>query len=328
MACSRPQVFGACNRCRPCRRRRRDELVTRILCEASAHARVSLVTLTYATPYLPENLSLWAPDIVAFRKRLRINWLRAIGRDRRFRHLSIDERKALAALRFFIVGEYGGKFGRPHFHVVVFGADRTMRIAGKWFAQFIREAWGKGRVDPGRKWSIRAAAYVSGYMTKGHNVAGLDVLEGRAPEFCMYPSGQAGGLGRPGLAVMLPDLLDGRSPVDVVAAHDGDVPAMLPLADGPRFAGRFLLGKLRRLFGLTDDAILALKLRHLHRVATERHERWLDVRLGEALCRCSFELAGAVSDKLAEVYSSSLPALDAAPLRRLRRLLNRKVSHV
>lgn len=279
-----------------------------------------MVTLTYADEHLPEGLSLWAPDVVNFRKRLRINFERAIFRDARLSSLSSAARKAMARLRFYVVAEYGTRGGRPHFHCAVFGADRFVRINGKPFKRFIDDAWGKGSTHPGRQWSAAAAGYLSGYMSKGWNTQGLAVLEGRVPEFAMYPSGKLGGLGKPGLVKMLPDLLAGRDGREIVA-REGDVPHVVDLPGGARFIGPFLLRKLRLLYGMTPDEIFEVQWRQSYARMVERLERSLDRVLAAALSSCSFEVAADAIIRLQLAYGAQAPPCPSSPVRRLRDLL-------
>lgn len=225
-----------------------------------------MVTLTYRVPERPEGGGFSRRDLVNFRKRLRINWLRALQRDRRYRDLPVEEIKALAALRFFIVAERGGLHGAAHYHAIIFGADAAMRALGVRFGRFVRAAWRKGNVHIGRRWSAAAAAYCAKYVTKGHTSKSNPALEGADPEFAVYPGGKRGGLGAPGLPAMLPPLLDGRDVRAVVFEH-GDVPSMLPIGEGFRFAGRYLLRKLRQVAGLTVSEIELIKLVHARRRA-------------------------------------------------------------
>jgi hypothetical protein len=61
--------------------------------------------------------------------------------------------------RFFGCGEYGERYGRPHYHVILFGLSQFDH------SQVISESWPLGfvRVDP---ISPRSIAYVCGYTVK------------------------------------------------------------------------------------------------------------------------------------------------------------------
>lgn len=232
--------------------------MTRLLVEGRAHERVCMVTLTYDAASCPEDRSLRPSDVSGARKRLRINFERAMARDPSFSDLSEDARKALSRLRFFTVGEYGGRFGRPHYHLIVFGADGSTVVDGRSFLHFVHAAWSRGGVHIGGGWSGETAAYVSGYVVKGHNVKGHGALRGRHPEFSGWPGGRRGGLGVPGLAVLFPEV--GRE-----AALADALPLRVDCGSGERWLGRFLLDRLRLQAGLCWSEVRRLK-RRLSRV--------------------------------------------------------------
>lgn len=233
LRCVKPVPFqgrtAPCSRCEPCRRLRAFFTISRLLVEGLAHEAIALVTLTYARKNLPPGGTLVPGHVREWARRLR----------RRFDHHSGK------VLRFFIVGEYGGKFGRPHYHVIVFGADLSTTVNGEKFLSVVRDCWGLGMVHIGDDWSDQAAGYVSGYVVKGHNVRGLDLLRGRHPEFSRWP--QRPGLGVPGLA-KLPLIL-----------NDGDVVPQFTHAGRSRPLGAFLLDKARLAAGLSPADIRALK---------------------------------------------------------------------
>lgn len=93
-----------CGRCLACRSNKSREWSFRIQCEALMSKSVWFVTLTYDDCHLPCNyetgeVTLVKKDMSSFLKRLR---------------------NYLPPLRFFGCGEYGDKFGRPHYHILLF----------------------------------------------------------------------------------------------------------------------------------------------------------------------------------------------------------------
>lgn len=246
--------------------------------EGLAHDRVSMLTLTYAPRHLPEGASLVPADVAGFLKRLRLNFERGCARDPALSGLSASELALVTRLRFFVVGEYGGKFGRPHYHVICYGADRSTFVNGVPFAQVVRAAWGKGSTHVGGSWSVETAAYVSAYVVKGHNVKGHWALAGRHPEFSRWPNGKAGGLGVPGLDALFPSA-DGLT---WSAAFGDRLPRSVSIGGVDRVLGGFLLDRLRRKAGLGPLALSALK----RRLSRERVKRERDIFL-DALLRDS-----------------------------------------
>lgn len=92
----------ACGRCQGCRMARSSSWAVRIEHEASLHADNMFLTLTFDYDHLPDDYSVSVREVQLFLKRLR---------------KSIEPKK----IRYFAVGEYGEKNGRPHYHIIIFG---------------------------------------------------------------------------------------------------------------------------------------------------------------------------------------------------------------
>lgn len=74
----------------------------RIEHEASLHQDNMFLTLTYDTDHLPDSYSVSVREVQLFMKRLR-------------------KSVAPKRIRYFAVGEYGERNGRPHYHIIIFG---------------------------------------------------------------------------------------------------------------------------------------------------------------------------------------------------------------
>lgn len=136
---ARELLLLPCGGCIGCRQARARDWMVRCGLELSFHKRACWITLTYDDANLPPTLS--KKHLSAFVKRLRA----ALSeRDRRF--------------RFFGAGEYGDKYGRPHYHVILFGCSQDDEA-------LIVAAWGMGRVQVDRL-EPAAIAYVAGYTAK------------------------------------------------------------------------------------------------------------------------------------------------------------------
>ena len=133
-----------CGKCPVCMQKRANEWALRISLEARDYEHLAFVTLTYS----PEKLysyELIPSHLSSFIKRLR-TYAERLGFD--------------GKLRFYGVGEYGEKRGRPHFHVVLFGLPPRF-----WSA--IKDAWRGSIVDIQIPRSSDAvASYVAGYVVK------------------------------------------------------------------------------------------------------------------------------------------------------------------
>lgn len=127
-----------CGGCLGCRKDRAREWAMRCRLELSSHAEACWCTLTYDSENLPptlqkEHLSAWV-------KRLR-------------------SRVAPARFRFFATGEYGERFGRPHYHAILFGLPKTCKeIVGAW--PFGDRSRVEDHLDD------RSISYVAGYCSK------------------------------------------------------------------------------------------------------------------------------------------------------------------
>lgn len=120
MLCARPvaldegQLVG-CGQCMNCLINRRRQWTARILlegiaCEAQGR-QVSWCTLTYRDEALPVCARGDLGDVVPTLR----------PRDYQLAFKRLRKRDALGPFRFALVGEYGDRFGRPHYHAMLFG---------------------------------------------------------------------------------------------------------------------------------------------------------------------------------------------------------------
>lgn len=113
MACTNPivmrgkfggyydDVYYPCRRCMSCRISITQEWTTRLECELRFHSSSCFLTLTYDDEHLPVDGSLRPEHMRDFLKRLRYY---------------IPEK-----IKYYGVGEYGERQGRPHYHLIIFG---------------------------------------------------------------------------------------------------------------------------------------------------------------------------------------------------------------
>lgn len=114
MKCLKPikvngQYFN-CGHCMNCRVNYTQMWSLRLLYELSGTNAASFLTLTYSPEYYPSDCSLHKEDLQNFFKRLRIN-------------LQREYHEFTPKIRYYAVGEYGGKTKRAHYHAIVFGLD-------------------------------------------------------------------------------------------------------------------------------------------------------------------------------------------------------------
>lgn len=140
----------ACGQCYGCRLARSRDWATRVLHEAKLHADNCFITLTFSDKHCPDSLDYRLFQL--FMKRLR---------------------KRFGKVRFYMCGEYGEKFSRPHFHACLFGFDfpdrvyfRRLPSGSKIFTSAILESlWTYGFSSVGEV-TFESAAYVARYVMK------------------------------------------------------------------------------------------------------------------------------------------------------------------
>ena len=142
-----------CGQCIGCRLERSRQWAVRCMHEASMHKSNCFVTLTYNDYYLPENGSLVKSDFQKFMKRLR--------------------KKVGTTVRYYYCGEYGENFGRPHYHVILFGYDFKDKFLWRensngdkcYRSELLEQLWPFGISEIGDV-TFQSAAYVARYVMK------------------------------------------------------------------------------------------------------------------------------------------------------------------
>lgn len=163
-----------CGQCMPCRVNRQTDWMVRIMHEANQHDHNYFCTLTYDDDHLPDGGSLVKRDCQLFLKRVR---------------------KYFGKFRYFLSGEYGDKFGRPHYHAIFFGLD----LSDRKFQKKLEEIWEKGTIHVGEL-NPTTARYTAKYTLKtlmGHHRLQYDALK-KSREFALMSR-------RPGLGFGLRD---------------------------------------------------------------------------------------------------------------------------
>jgi len=141
-----------CGQCIGCRLERSRQWAIRCVHEASLYEKNCFITLTYSDSHLPKNGSLNVKHYQDFMKRLRF--------------------KFGPKIRFFHCGEYGEKFGRPHYHACIFNFDfgdkklwKNLRGNKLYTSENLEALWPFGFSTIGDV-TFESAAYVARYITK------------------------------------------------------------------------------------------------------------------------------------------------------------------
>jgi len=153
-------VTVPCGQCIGCRLERSRQWAIRCYHEASLYEDNSFVTLTYRDEDLPNKAELGQcaegtlvlRDLQLFMKRLR----KEFG----------------AGIRYYACGEYGEKFGRPHYHLCLFNFDppdkrihKTRKEVVLYTSEILDRIWGLGFTLTGAV-TFQSAAYVARYIMK------------------------------------------------------------------------------------------------------------------------------------------------------------------
>lgn len=149
-----------CGQCSGCRLERSRQWAIRCTHEASLYDDNIFVTLTYDNDHLPGDRSLDYRHFQLFMKRLKVNAARKLDFD--------AER-----IRFYMCGEYGETFGRPHYHALLFNFDLPDKQLWKmqrdnlpiFTSDFLADTWGQGFTSVGDV-TFQSAAYVARYTMK------------------------------------------------------------------------------------------------------------------------------------------------------------------
>ena len=147
----------SCKQCTGCRQEYSRQWAMRNMHEASLWLNNIFITLTYDNENLPQHNTLIKKDYQDFMKRLR-------------KHKKANTNNPI---RYYQCGEYGEKFGRPHYHAILFNTnfrDREIIQGHKGLTQSetLSKLWGKGHSSIGDV-TFQSAAYVAGYVQKKIN---------------------------------------------------------------------------------------------------------------------------------------------------------------
>lgn len=108
-----------CGNCPPCKKRRVDAWVFRLMQEDKVSDAAHFVTLTYDTRSIPLTkngfMTLYKKDFQNFMKRLR----KLHGRNKK-------------SIRYYAVGEYGTHNERPHYHAIIFNVKDAESYTRAW----------------------------------------------------------------------------------------------------------------------------------------------------------------------------------------------------
>ena len=142
-----------CGQCIGCRLEKSRQWAIRCMHEAQMHEKNCFITLTYDDTHLPSDRSLHHEHFQKFIRSLR--------------------KRTGIKIRYYMAGEYGDQFGRPHFHACLFGYDFSDKKLWKktdsgsvlYRSEYLESIWTYGYSSVGDV-NFESAAYVARYIMK------------------------------------------------------------------------------------------------------------------------------------------------------------------
>lgn len=184
--CKKDGDIIPCGKCPDCRKRYISGWSFRLMQQEKLHSSSYFITLTYDTNSVPISrngfMSLCKRHVQLFLKRVR----KSHPADR-------DEK-----IKYYAVGEYGGKGSRPHYHIILFGAQlelmltpsallalKVIGLDGKHPVQC--KQWDHGHITVGLV-SGASIGYTMKYVCKPRRIP-LHRNDDRIPEFPLSSKG-------------------------------------------------------------------------------------------------------------------------------------------
>ena len=159
MVCQHPINLGGqtfpCGRCVACKIQRTSQWTLRLMHELDYHNTSSFVTLTYDEAHVPDELK--PKHLQDFFKRLRSH--------------NVDRR-----IKYYACGEYGETFGRPHYHIIMYGIGVKEK-------EVIQDSWHFGFVKLGTVTPQSIRYVVSYIMDKEQSIAMSEFVGKKQPPF-------------------------------------------------------------------------------------------------------------------------------------------------
>lgn len=155
-------IYVPCGKCPPCRLKRVQHWVFRLLEQEKISINSHFVTLTYNTLNVPITekgfMTLEKQHLTAFWKALR--------------------KTQKLKIKYYCCGEYGSKTYRPHYHAIIFDLQDVESIA---------KCWTKGDIHIGQV-TNDSIAYTAKYIDKDKRIP-MHANDDRLPEFSNMSKG-------------------------------------------------------------------------------------------------------------------------------------------
>lgn len=246
-----------CGKCPECCARRASGWSFRLVQQGRISSSAMFVTLTYNWQHLEFSKngfrSLNKTTLQLFFKRLR-------------------KRYPPRTIKYYAVGEYGGKRGRPHYHIILFNADQ----------QAVLDSWCDGGQPIGdvHFGDVREASigYVLKYISKDRRRKRF-ARDDRMPEFALMSKGLGANYMTPRIVRWHKDDLLNR--MYCVVPNSGGKKISMPRYYKDKLYSRtetFVTGSGHKLFTVLGERerIAAFALKRNEELADEQRARWLE----------------------------------------------------
>jgi len=173
-----------CGQCLFCRINKKRDWISRLLLEAASHPINQFWTLTYEDERLPTVLAPGQPRLPSGSKISKLGVISSLVSVANqsgtlfkpdLQNFFKRYRKNYGEFRYYAVGEYGEKRGRPHYHVLAFGVEASQ--------ESLKETWKHGACHIGDVESA-SITYCVEYALKSEKSPALIDLR-RLPEFAV-----------------------------------------------------------------------------------------------------------------------------------------------
>ena len=156
------RTFVPCRKCNFCLRRRQMDWALRLAMELKRSKSAWFITWTYDDKHVPlteskKFMTLDKAHLFTHLKSLKRAQSRLLTRLVKRKKMKKED-KAKWRIRYYAVGEYGSKYGRPHYHAIVFNLHNLTRQKLNHF-----ELWQKGLMYFGDV-NEKSICYVTKYL--------------------------------------------------------------------------------------------------------------------------------------------------------------------
>lgn len=153
----RVRLTVPCGNCAACITNKRNEWASRLRIENRYAKSAYFVTLTYSDDNIEINpIPNCHGEIIGYHGTL--------NKDHIQKFMKRLRKGNKSKIRYYLVGEYGEKGNRPHYHMLIFGLD----YHGDRLKKYILDKWNKGTIDIGTV-TPASIKYVTNYMIQKHN---------------------------------------------------------------------------------------------------------------------------------------------------------------